>query len=203
LAILFVILAISRVMPYVQTRYILTVGFVLLGASMLYSHQLVPDINYGTLVWMRIAQSVAIGFLFVPASTLTYLTLPRYQTGDGTALFTMFRNIAGSIGISLSTALITSRTQVQMAYLTDHLTPLASAYADTLARVAQTLRTTGQNVMDPIQGAAGMLYRTLLYQASILAYLDVFSVCALLAFAFVPITFLFDPAKSAGGNTGG
>ena len=50
----------------------------------------------------------ALAFLFVPISTIAYLTLPRELNGDATALFSMFRNVFGSIGISLSTALITA-----------------------------------------------------------------------------------------------
>ncbi|MGA2551638.1 MAG: DHA2 family efflux MFS transporter permease subunit [Burkholderiaceae bacterium] len=190
---------IQRVMPYVQTRYILTAGFFLLGVALMYSHTLVPDIDFKTLVLMRSAQSIAIGFLFVPASTLTYLTLPRYLNGDGAALFTMFRNVAGSIGISLSTALITTRTQVHMAYLSEHLTPLSSAYNNTLSSIAAAVRDIGQTVGDPIQTAMGTIYQSLLTQAAILAYLDVFAACALFAWAFIPFTFLFSPVKAAGG----
>ncbi len=97
---------ISKLMPYVQTRFLVTTGFVLLGCALIYSHRLVPDIDYLSLVKMRSFQSLAIGFLFVPITTLAYLTVPPRLNDDASALFTMFRNVAGSIGISLSTAMI-------------------------------------------------------------------------------------------------
>ena len=63
---------------------------------------------------MRIAQTVGLAFLFVPISTIAFSTLPKEQNGDGAALNTMFRNVAGSIGISVATALVTERTQVRI-----------------------------------------------------------------------------------------
>ena len=50
---------------------------------------------------MRTLQSAALAFLFVPISTVAYLTLPRELNGDGAALFAMFRNVFGSVGISI------------------------------------------------------------------------------------------------------
>ena len=56
---------------------------------------------------------------------------------------------------------------------------------------------------DATQTALGRAYQTLIAQAGLLAYMDVFLYCALLAFLFVPFTFLFSPVKKAGGAPGG
>ena len=130
---------ISKLMPYMQTRFLVATGFALLAASLAYSHRLVPNIDYATLVKMRSAQSLAIGFLFVPITTLAYLTVPPRLNDDASALFTMFRNVAGSIGISLSTALIRERTQARMAHLSDHMSTLSQNYNDAIQRNAQTI----------------------------------------------------------------
>ena len=53
----------------------------------------------------------------------------------------MFRNVVGSIGISLATALITERTQVRHAYLTDNLGPLDPGYQQTLAQITRACAT--------------------------------------------------------------
>ncbi len=195
IAIICLIPIITRLMNYVQVRFILTAGFFLLGCALFYSHDLVPDIDFGTLIMMRSAQSLAIGFLFVPASTLTYLTLPKNLQGDGTALFTMFRNIAGSIGISLSTAAIASRTQVHMALLSEHTGPLNAGYGAALGRFVSGLNGTLGAMGDSAQTAAGLLYRSYIEQASILAYMDVYAFCAVAAWCFIPVTFFFSPVK--------
>jgi MFS transporter, DHA2 family, multidrug resistance protein len=202
LCIIILIPIVSRVMPYVQTRFILTAGFLVLGCSLLYSRNLTPDIDFRHLVFLRCAQAAGIGFLFVPASTLAYLTVPRQLQGDAAALFTMFRNIAGSVGISLSTALITTRTQAHMVYLAGHMGPADPGYVDTLARTVAAVKSFTYTVGDATQTATGYLYQSLIGQAGLLAYMDVFFYCALMSFAFIPFTFFFSPAKASGGAAG-
>ena len=199
LAVIFLIPVLSLVMPHVQTRFIVTAGFIVLGSSMLYSRQIAPNIDFTHLVWIRIGQSLGIGFLFVPLSVLTYQTVSRQLQGDATALFTMFRNVAGSVGISVSTAMITSRTQVHMAYLSYHMTNTNPNFRSIITQFSNAIQHLGSTAAAAAQSALGQTYQTLIAQAGLLAYKDVFLYCALLAFGFVPFTFFFSPVKKAGG----
>ena len=92
-----------------SAKYVIAFGFMLLGGSLLYSNTLTPDIDFIMLSLMRMAQSVGLAFLFVPISTIAYSTLNKEQNADAAALFTMFRNVAGSLGISAATAMVTKR----------------------------------------------------------------------------------------------
>jgi len=202
LGIIFLIPVVGLVMPHVQTRHVLATGFFLLGCGLLYSRNVASDIDFRHLVWMRAAQAMPLAFLFVPASVLAYQTVPQKLQGDAAALFTMFRNVAGSVGISVSTALITSRTQTHMAYLSAHLGRSDAIFRSTLSQVARAIQNLGTITGNATEAALGRLYQTLIAQAGLLAYMDVFLYCALLAFAFVPFTFLFSPVKKAGGAAG-
>jgi DHA2 family multidrug resistance protein len=95
--------------------------------------------------------------------------------------------------------MITSRTQVHMAYLSYHMTNTNSNFRSTLSQFAQAIQNLGSTAAASTQSALGQTYQTLIAQAGLLAYKDVFLYCALLAFAFVPFTFLFSPVKKAGG----
>jgi DHA2 family multidrug resistance protein len=203
LAIIFLIPIVSLVMPRVQTRYLLGIGFLLMGCGLLYSRNIASDVDFFHLVLMRAAQAAPLAFLFVPASVLAYQTVPQQLQGDAAALFTMFRNVAGSVGISVSTAIITSRTQVHMAYLSTHLSQSNANFSNTLSQLTNAIRNLGTAAGDATQVALGRTYQTLIAQAGLLAYMDVFLYCALLAFAYFPFTFLFSPVKKAGGAAGG
>ncbi|APH55025.1 Multidrug resistance protein B [Granulibacter bethesdensis] len=193
---------VGRLMKYVQTRFVIMLGFALLGLALVYSHHITPDIDFRTLMMMRAAQTVGLAFLFVPISTVTYITLPKEQNADGAALFTMFRNLAGSIGISAATALVTERSQVRMAHLQPHMTPLEQPYVDYLQHVQQGLVNLGTNAGEAMQQAAGIAYQTLQQQAAILAYMDIFGMTAILSFATIPVCFLFSSTKGGGGMPG-
>jgi MFS transporter, DHA2 family, multidrug resistance protein len=192
---------VSAIMPRVQTRYILCFGFVAMGCGLLYSRNVSPDIDFWHLVWLRAAQAMPLAFLFVPVSVLAYQSVPRRLQGDAAALFTMFRNVAGSVGISLATAAVTSRSQTHMAYLSEHLSNTDPGYTVTLSHFTTAIQNLGHAV-NATQIAMGRMYQVLLAQAAQLAYMDVFLYCALLAFAFVPFTFLFSPVKKAGAAGG-
>jgi DHA2 family multidrug resistance protein len=200
--VIFLIPVLNIILPRVQTRFVVTVGFLVLGGSMLYSRMLAPDIDFRHLMYMRMAQSLGIGFLFVPLSILAYSTLPHDLQQDATALFTMFRNVLGSVGISVTTAMITSRTQTQMAYLAYHTSQTNPNFRETLSQLTQAIQGLGATASVAAQKAFGQAYQTLIAQASFLAYKDVFLYCALLAILFTPLTFLFSGVKKAGGPPG-
>jgi DHA2 family multidrug resistance protein len=186
------------VMPNFQTRYIIMFGFFLLGIALVYSHGLSPTIDFDTLAKMRMAQTTGLAFLFVPISTITYTTLPKESNSDGAALFTMFRNVAGSIGIAAATALVTQRTQVRMAYLASHLTPLNGPYNALVTKTEETLRGMGVAPTELHTRALGHIYQTLQGQASVLAYMDIFAITATVSFCMIPLCLIFGRSRSGG-----
>lgn len=187
-------------LPNVQTRYIIAFGFASLGVALAFAHRVTPNIDFETLALLRAGQTFGLAFLFVPISTIAYSTLPKELNADASALFVMVRNIAGSIGISLATAMITERTQVRRAYLSEHLTPLNQPYDDLLHRYSQSLQALGVSPADLQARALGLMNSTLSHQANIQAYMDVFAICAIGAFCVVPLTFLFRGTKAGGGG---
>jgi MFS transporter, DHA2 family, multidrug resistance protein len=203
LIILVLIPIIGRVMPYIQTRLIIGFGFFTLGCAYSYAHGLTPDASFGRLALMRATQTLGLAFLFVPTSTISYSTMPRALNADASSLYVMLRNIAGSIGISLSTAGITQRTQIRQSYLAGHLTSFDPAYNDLLARTTQTLVEMGRAAAQAKDQAMGLINQTLNQQAAILAYRDVFAYCAIAAFCIVPFAFLFDGSRTTRGGGGG
>jgi len=187
-----------KLMPLVQTRWIIAFGFACLAVSMFYSSTLTPQVDFTTLVLMRSAQSIGLGFLFVPLTTIAFATIPQRLNADASALFTMFRNVAGSIGISLSTAAITERAQVRSAHLVHNMTPLNEQFNITVERWAQSIRDFTSAAGDPLMLATGQLYQEMIVQARILAYVDVFIGLGIVAFILIPLCLLLSPVKSEG-----
>ena len=77
---------IGRLLPVVQTRLLIAIGFFVMGCSMIYSSSLNPQIDFRELVYIRASQTVGLAFLFVPISTIAYSTIPRRMNGDASAL---------------------------------------------------------------------------------------------------------------------
>ena len=193
---------VGQIMKRVQTRYIVMFGFLLMGCALIYSSGLVPGIDYGTLVLMRSSQSAALAFLFVPISQIAYLTLPQRFRSDGAALYSMARNVAGSIGISLSTAFVTERTQADQANISKSMTSLYQPYNTYIAQAEQTLRSLGRPTAGLHDAAVSQLYQTYLKQASVLAYGNIFLYASAVAFCVVPFCLLISKKTASGGGGG-
>jgi DHA2 family multidrug resistance protein len=188
-----VVLKAQQVVP---TKYIIALGFFIMGSAMLYSHGITPDIDFRTLVLMRAAQAAGLAFLFAPLTTVAFSRIPKEDNGDATALFTMFRNVSGSIGISLATAFTTIQTQVWLAHLTIHATPLDAGYQSFLQEVQRGLHATGSSSTS-VTGYANQIFQQ---QGAVLAYMDIFGYCAILAFCAVPLALLLGSQKAGGSN---
>ncbi|MGB9096934.1 DHA2 family efflux MFS transporter permease subunit [Erwinia sp.] len=187
-----------KLMPIIQTRWIIAFGFTCLFVSFVYSATLTPNVDFTTLVLMRSAQTIGLGFLFVPLTTIAFVTIPQRLNADASALFTMCRNVAGSIGISLSTAMITERAQVRSANMVHNMSPLNEPFNLTVERWAQGVRDFTTAVGDPVTIATGQLYKEMIAQARILAYVDVFMGLSLVALVLIPFCLLLAPIKSEG-----
>ena len=197
--IILLIPVVTRILPLMPTRYLVTCGFTLMGFSLLYCSRLTPDMTFTQLALLRATQTAGLAFMFVPISTIAYSSLPRELNGDAAALYTMFRNVSGSVGISMATALITTRTQVRTAYLAQNLTPLNQPYNDLVQRDQAALLSMGHAAGTTHDTAVGLIYQMLRTQASVLAYSDVFSMCAIAAFCIIPLTFLFSNYRPGAG----
>ncbi len=188
-------------MTRVSGRTLVAIGFAIMTASLLYSSVLTPQIDFHTLVLIRTAQTVGLSFLFAPISAAATASLRPQDTNSGAALLSMSRNLGGSIGISIATSLVTSRSQVNMAYLSEPLTPLSMAYNDLLARSVHTLQGLGRSLADAQSQAAGRIYQELQLQAATLAYADVFQIFAIGAAVATLLSLLMKPERAR--KTGG
>jgi DHA2 family multidrug resistance protein len=186
-------------MRVIQTRFIIAAGFFIMGCAFVYSSKLAVNIDFKTLVMMRSAQTAGLAFLFVPISTIAYATLPRELNGDATALFTMFRHVFGSIGISISNAMITERTQIHQSYLARWASPFHQPFNELIARSERTLTAMGRAASAVHDIAVGQAYQAFRVQAAVLAYSDVFLLAGVVAFAVVPFCFFLSGNKGGAG----
>jgi DHA2 family multidrug resistance protein len=197
LLILFIIPVVGRILPLIQTRLIIAFGFTCLGFACLNAAHLNTQPDFYTMATLRAYQTFGVAFLFVPISTMAYATLPPALNRDAASLYTMFRNIGGSVGIAIATAMVTERGQVHMAHMAARITPYDQAFNQTVARTAAALTGSAVPPTGITAAATGQIYQTLINQSSIMAYLDLFEYCGILSFLLVPLCFML-PATRPG-----
>lgn len=172
LSVVFLMPVIGRLVGKVQARYMIWAGLALCGMGMFYTMHFTPQTDFNTFMWMRIAQVIGLPFLFIPISTLAFSNVPREKSNKASALFALFRNIGGSVGIAIATFYFMRQQQMHQSHLAGHLVPGSIPYETLLSRLAKVAGSTGHAMQN--------ILFTLQQQASFLAYSDTFLAMALL-----------------------
>jgi MFS transporter, DHA2 family, multidrug resistance protein len=184
----------------VDARWLIILGLTVVGLCCLWFASLNLSIAPGQVVWPRICQTVGAGLLYVPINTAAYAYLKKEQTNNASGVFNLIRNEGSSIGVALTNTLLQRRTQFHHSRLVegiDSFNPTAMTWLD---NAAATMRTAGSDPALAVQQAYRMLDNAVNQQASLLSYLDVFYLFALLSFAAIPFIFLMKKSISHGGG---
>jgi MFS transporter, DHA2 family, multidrug resistance protein len=118
---------VGRLMRYIEARNLIIGGLGLTGLSLFYMTGWTDQTQVDEIVTWSIVQGFGFGLVFVPLSTVAFLTLPNHLRTDGTSMLTLLRNVASSIGISIVIAQLTEGAQRVHAVLNEHVTPFNQA----------------------------------------------------------------------------
>jgi MFS transporter, DHA2 family, multidrug resistance protein len=106
----------------VDTRPLVALGFILIGLASWQLGSLNLNMSTWDFIEPTIVQGVGMGLIFPNLSAAALSSIPREQMGYGASLFSMSRNIGGSIGTSVLTTMLVRREQVQQSRLVEHVT---------------------------------------------------------------------------------
>jgi DHA2 family multidrug resistance protein len=180
----------GRLINRVDPRLLLATGFALTAQVLWEMTGFTPDVSQWTLIRTGVTQGMGLGFMFVPLSTITFATLtPEFRT-QGTALYSLSRNIGSSIGISFVTFLLVRNTQAMHAAITEHVTPYNDALRDPFVSQIWNLAT---------EAGRAALNSEITRQATIVAYGDDFKLMMIVALAVLPLVLLLRRARQSSG----
>src|ERR1700761_8500500 len=173
----------GRILKYVDARLMLLAGFIVSAFALWQMMHYTIVLSASNIVWPGVIQGFGLGLVFVPLSALTFSTLTPQLRADGTATYSLMRNIGSSIGISIVQTLMTRGTQV--------------AHADLAANV---------NIFNPLMQPmleSGSRYdiavmnASITQQAAMIAYLNDFKLMFVATLLVVPLLLLIRPAHKA------
>jgi DHA2 family multidrug resistance protein len=190
LAMLVVMPVAGQVSSRFQPKYLMVLGLAGIAVSMWYSTSLTPDASFDYFGWVRVYQTIGLPFLFIPINTVAYDGLPRNKTNQASALMNVARNLGGSIGISLANVVLYQRTQFHQARLVENTVPSSPVFHSTVQQLTQYFMSHGASASDANGQAMGFIGQLVQMQATILAYIDVFHVCAIAAAVMIPLVLL-------------
>jgi MFS transporter, DHA2 family, multidrug resistance protein len=166
----------------VDVRIILAVGFAITAVSLWQMTGFYLQMDHSMVVWSGLLQGLGAGMVYVPLAAVTFATLSTAFRNEGTAIFSLMRNIGSSVGISVVTTMLTRNTQVMHSRLAEHVTP----YFDPWHPATPTTR-----------AGVAMVNHTVTNQASMIAYNNDFKMMMILTLCAIPLVVLMRTAKKA------
>jgi MFS transporter, DHA2 family, multidrug resistance protein len=179
---------VGRLMRYVEARTLIISGLSLTGLSLFYMTGWTDQTGVPEIVTVSIVQGFGFGLVFVPLSTVAFLTLPNHLRTDGTSMLTLMRNVASSIGISIVIAQLTEGGRRIYAILNEHVTPFNHAMQMPDVRGMIDMSTDmGRALADVMLGL----------QAQIIAFSQDYQLVMMFILASIPLTIIIGSTKVA------
>ena len=136
-----------------------------------------------------IVQGIGLGLIFIPLNIMAFGTLPPQKRTEGASLMNLSRNIGGSVGISVVTALLARNIQTNHSVLGAHIPNPGLGASDPLVTAVA-----GASTDQLLAMADGLVNQ----QAAMIAYLDDFKLMMILTIIALPLVFVLKrPPRSA------
>ena len=184
----------GRLANRVDARLLMAFGIVALSWSLYRMTGWTPDVSERTLIINTMLQGFGLGFVFIPLQVIAFATLDPGLRTDGTALLSLMRNVGSAIGISVTTSLLTTNTQIEHSALTGLVTPMN--------RALQASPQIAHMLSPDTPGGAQMLNQIITRQAQIIAYNNDWKLMMLVALPMLLLLlFMRRPPKAVAAHT--
>ena len=171
----------------VPQQYLVSAGMLLFFFFCFFGYKiLTPDTSKSAFFWMLILRGVAMGMLFIPITTLALSTLKGRQIGDGAAFTGMMRQLGGSFGVATITTFMARKIMVHRNDLINHLDITNPEIHNRLISLQQGFMAKGMPQNIALQSAYKAIDYSVMKQASVLSYMDVFLYIGIMFLICIP-----------------
>jgi DHA2 family multidrug resistance protein len=117
----------ARFSRIVDPRLLMGLGVLLIAGAMYDMAYWTPNIDLWRLSIVTLIQGAGISLIFIPLQVVGFATLEPALRTDAAALFSLSRNIGSAIGVSTTSAILTSSIQSLHAQYAEQVTPFNRA----------------------------------------------------------------------------
>jgi MFS transporter, DHA2 family, multidrug resistance protein len=176
---------VGKLLSYVDGKWLVMIGAALMVVSTLMFGNVTLDMAMINLVLPNILQGFGMAFIMVPLMAIAVGTLPKEKMGNASGIFNLTRNLAGSIGISISITYLARLAQVHQANLVGQLSPYEPIFRERLSAFQGALSSGAGAPQAQVQAYA-VMNNILLQQSTLKAFVDVFAWTALIIAICIP-----------------
>jgi len=191
---------VGRLTDKVDHRKLLGFGLIASAYAMWELSKFSLYVSNRTFWWPLVVQGAALGFVFVPLTTITNNPIPNERMGNATSLFNLMRNIGASIGIAMVETVQFRTQQEHINVLGQRVNPMSLSARQMMNAMKSYFMSQGASASVATQQAYGSMWGMVQRQAAMLAYNDTFFLLAVMFVCMIPLLFLLrkpKPGKAA------
>ena len=186
-----------------DARKLLTVGLFVGGGTMLWLSMLNANAGYWDIFWPQVVQGAGMSLLFVPLTTIAMDAIPREKMGYATSLFSLMRNIGGSIGIAATGTLLARHTQANTVLYNSNVTGLDATSQSVFYQLRAGFMAAGADVATATDRAVAALSGMVRGQAAMVSFVGLFQFLGIVFIAVVPLVLLMKRPRAGGPGAAG
>ena len=182
-------IAINPLMKIFDNRILIAIGFFFLGISTLFFINLNLTVSFIYIAIPQVLMGVGVIMTFIPISSLVLGTLPKTELTNGSSLHNLCKSTMTAIIASVASTLVARHSQMHQVYLVDNLSDFNLVFRERFLSLIHTFSINASNSHAVIK-ANSYMYKSMLSQSRLSAYVDVFEIFALIAFILIPVSLL-------------
>jgi MFS transporter, DHA2 family, multidrug resistance protein len=186
-----------------DARKLLTIGLFVGGGTMLWLSRTNLNAGYWDLFWPQVIQGMAMSMLFVPLTTIAMDAIPREKMGYATSLFSLMRNIGGSVGIAVTGTLLARHTQATTALYGANVTALDPTSQSLFYQMRSAFQGAGADIVTATDRAYAALFGMVQRQASIVSFVGLFQLLGIVFLSVMPLVLLMKRPRAGSGGAAG
>ena len=171
-------------------RLLITAGALILCLSMGLLGGLSSESNEDTLFWPLIGRGVGTALIFLPLSIAALGGIPRHEIAAASGLFSLTRQMGGSIGIAVLTTMLEKFSLIHRGELVEHIAPLSVPFQQRSLMANFALAPQTPDIQVASQKALGIFDNIVTLQSSILASIDIFQTLSWMFLLTLPLILL-------------
>ena len=135
--------------------------------------------------------------LFVPLTTVAMDAIPRERMGNATSLFNLMRNLGGSVGIAMTSTMLSRRQQATASLFGSNVTQFDPASQSILAGMRAAFVAAGADTVTATNRAYAALAGMVQRQASMVSFVAVFQLLGIMFLLLLPLVLLMKRPRTS------
>ncbi len=166
------------------------IGVIVFSIGCLMFSTLNIDIALPNVIIPNIVLGMGMTTVIIPGTTLLFSMVNKEEMTNAASVQNLIKNVGCAVGTSSVGFLVSSYSQVYQHYLVDRLTPLNHVFYTKMTAMIAQFQSLGHDLANATIMAQAMIYKQLIQQSTLCAFINAYKVYALATLVLIPFVII-------------